>query len=68
MTLEEALKIVNECMKKLEDIPVYSDEGVVFYPPADEHLERAYQELDEAAGQLGSAVKWQQEQGFDKGS
>jgi len=62
MELEQALAIVNHCMTELEFIPWPDDpDEAPFYPSADEHLMRAYQELDEAAGQLGSAVKYQQE-------
>lgn len=62
MDLDQALAAVNRCMTELESIPWpdMPDESP-FYPPADDHLARAYQELDEAAGQLGSAVKFQLE-------
>lgn len=64
MELEEALNIVNECMSKLERIPwpeLGDPDETPFYPPADEHLLLAYQELDEAHGQLSNAVKYQNE-------
>ncbi len=66
MTLEEALAVVNECMTKLESIPwpdphAPGESETPFYPPADDHLARAHQELDEAHGQLGSAVRFQKE-------
>ncbi len=62
MELEQALAIVKHCMAELEFIP-WPDgpDEAPFYPPADDHLARAYQELDEAEGQLGSAVRYQQE-------
>ncbi len=63
MELKEALTIVEDCMTKLESIP-WPDgpPATPFYPPADDHLARAYQELDEAEGQLKSAVKYQEGQ------
>ncbi len=65
MELRRALALVSNCMRMLEQIP-WPESGdpveneAPFYPPADEHLLRAYQELDEAAGQLRSAVKEQE--------
>ncbi len=56
MELKDALLIIGGCMKVLEAIP---EEG--FYSPAQEHINAAYQELDEAAGQLKSAVDYQKE-------
>ena len=60
MELKEALAVVNRCMTELESIPWPDDpDATPFYSPADEHLARAYQELDEAQGQFTSAVKFQ---------
>ena len=65
MELKRALALVSNCMRMLEEIP-WPETGdpneAPFYPPADEHLARAYQELDEAEGQLRSAVKEQESQ------
>ena len=64
MELKRALALVGNCMRMLEEIPWPDnpDSTTPFYPPADEHLLRAYQELDEADGQLRSAVKEQESQ------
>ena len=63
MELKRGLAIISNCMRMLEQIPWPDDPNdPPFYPSADEHLARAYQELDEAEGQLRSAVKYQQGQ------
>ncbi len=62
MELREAMAAVKRCMAELESIPwPDSPHDTPFYPPADDHFARAYQELDEAVGQLKSAVKYQDE-------
>ena len=65
MELKRALALVSNCMRMLEEIPWPDnpESGTPpFYSPADGHLARAYQELDEAEGQLRSAVKEQESQ------
>ena len=65
MELKRALALVSNCMRMLEEIPWPDnpESGTPpFYSPADIHLARAYQELDEAEGQLRSAVREQEAQ------
>ena len=56
MELIEAKIIIGGCMKVLEAIPQEN-----FYWPAEESLNRAYQELDEAWLQYKNAVDAQEE-------
>ena len=62
MELKRGLALVSNCMRMLEQIPWPDNpHEAPFYPSADDHLARAYQELDEAEGQLRSAVNYQDE-------
>ena len=56
MELKEAKIIIGGCMKVLEVIPEEN-----FYWPAEGHILRAYQELDDAWMQLKNGVDAQEE-------